>query len=95
MKRLIFTILVLLCWVGSAVAETLGSEIATGTLTYQTPYVITATEADHFFTGGIVGDYFVSLGIETCNANNKVQELLSFDSLSGIGGVGVFIGDRP
>ena len=55
--------------------ETLGSEIATGTLTVSLLYKITATEANHFFTGCAIGNYFVSVGTETCDANNKVKQV--------------------
>ena len=55
--------------------ETLGAEIATGTLTIKNLYKITATEANHFFTGCAIGNYFNSLGTETCDANNKVKNV--------------------
>jgi hypothetical protein len=55
--------------------ETLGAEIATGTLTAGKLYKITATEANHFYTGCAIGEYFTSVGTETCDANNKVQEV--------------------
>jgi hypothetical protein len=57
--------------------ETLDTEIATGTLTAGRLYKITATEADHFGTGLAIGDYFTSAGSETCDANNKVQQVLT------------------
>jgi len=57
--------------------ETLDTEIATGTLVKGKLYVITVTESNHFGTGYIVGRYFVSLGTETCDANNKVQQVLN------------------
>jgi len=38
-------------------------------------YKITATEENHFGTGLEIGDYFVSVGTETVNANNKVQQV--------------------
>jgi hypothetical protein len=56
--------------------ETLDTEIATGTLVIRRLYKITATEVDHFGTGLEVGEYFVSAGTETCDANNKVQQVL-------------------
>jgi hypothetical protein len=55
----------------------LGVEIATGTLTSGHLYYITATEVNHFYTACVVGGYFYSLGTETCDANNKVKEVLS------------------
>lgn len=55
--------------------ETLGAEIATGTLTVNTLYKITATEASHFYASCVVGEYFTSDGTETCDANNKVKEV--------------------
>jgi len=87
MKKLLISIAVVL-WLVPGVAfatdiqgiggtEVLGSEINSGTLTKDTPYKITATEADHFGTGLIIGDYFVSDGTETCDANNKVQPVTS------------------
>lgn len=57
--------------------ETLGSEIATGTLTAKKLYQITATEEDHFFVGCDVDDYFTSDGTEDCDASNKVKEVTS------------------
>lgn len=56
-------------------AETLGTEVVTGTLTQYALYKITATEVDHFGTGLTVGEYFVSAGTESCDANNKVQQV--------------------
>lgn len=58
-------------------AETLGTEVATGTLVAQTLYKITATDPDHFGTGLTVGEYFVSAGTETCDASNKVKQVLT------------------
>lgn len=55
--------------------ETLGASIATGTLTSGRLYKITATEADHFGTGLVIGDYFTSDGTESCDANNTVEPL--------------------
>ena len=56
--------------------ESLDTEVATGTLTALKLYKITATEANHFGTGKVVGSYFTSNGTETCDANNKVQCVL-------------------
>lgn len=56
--------------------ESLDTEIATGTLTALKLYKITATEVNHFGTGKVVGSYFTSAGTETCDANNKVQQVL-------------------
>ena len=56
--------------------ESLDTEVATGTLTALKLYKITATEANHFGTGKVVGSYFTSAGTETCDANNKVQCVL-------------------
>jgi hypothetical protein len=58
-------------------AETLAAEINSGTLTVLTLYKITATEANHFGTGLAVGAYFTSAGTETCDANNKVQQVIA------------------
>lgn len=57
--------------------ETLDAEIATGTLTALKLYKITATEVNHFGTGLVVGSYFTSVGTETCDANNKVKQVLT------------------
>jgi len=56
-------------------AETLDSEIATGTLTLGNDYKITADTGDDFYTGSAVGEYFTSDGTETCDADSKVQEV--------------------
>jgi len=56
--------------------ESLDTEIATGTLTALKLFKITATEVNHFGTGKVVGSYFTSAGTETCDANNKVQQVL-------------------
>jgi len=55
------------------VSETLGTEIASGTLTPGQLYKITATEVNHFGTGLIVDSYFTACDDETCSANNKVK----------------------
>ena len=55
--------------------ETLGAEVSAGTLVNKQLYKITATEENHFGTGLIVGEHFISVGSETCDANNKVQQL--------------------
>lgn len=60
--------------------ETLGAEIATGTLTAGKLYKITATEANHFYTGCAIGEYFTSVGTETCDASNKVQEVTEVEA---------------
>jgi hypothetical protein len=57
--------------------ETLGAEIATGTLTAATLYKITADEGDHFYTGSDVDEYFTAVGDETADASNKVKEVLN------------------
>ena len=67
--------------------ESLGAEIATGTLVKHSIYKITATEADHFCTGCVIGDPFISLGTETCDANNTVQPV------NALGMSGVYIGN--
>jgi len=51
-----------------------GAEIATGTLPANKVYKITADAGDHFFTGSVVNNYFISAGTETCDASNKVKE---------------------
>jgi len=67
-------------------AETLGSELATGTLTLGTCYKITDDDGDHFYTGSDVGEYFVSAGTETCDASNKVKEVTNaYDANDGEG----------
>jgi hypothetical protein len=58
-------------------SEVLGTEIASGTLTENLLYQITATEADHFGSGLEVDDYFTSDGTETCDASNKVKVVLA------------------
>jgi len=68
----------------STSAETLGAEINSGTLTALTLYKITATEVNHFGTGLIVGSYFTSAGTETCDANNKVQQVTAGATASTI-----------
>ena len=62
--------------VGSG-TNNLGTEINTGTLPANKLYLITATEANHFGTGLELGEYFTSLGTETCDANNKVQQVVA------------------
>lgn len=57
--------------------ETLDTEVATGTLTINKMYKITATEINHFGTGLEVNGYFRSAGSETCDANNKVKQVLT------------------
>jgi hypothetical protein len=65
-------------WLKSAGAgETLGSEIATGTLSAGLLYQITATQTNHFGTGLVIGSFFTSAGTETCDANNKVKQVLT------------------
>lgn len=56
-----------------------GDEIATGTLTADTLYQITATETNHFYTGCAVYDVFTAAGTETCDALNKVKPV-TFDA---------------
>ena len=56
-------------------AESLGAEIAAGTLTSGLLYKITATQVNHFYVGCAVGEYFESDGTETCDANNKVKQV--------------------
>ena len=51
-----------------------GAEQATGTTTINKPYLITATQADYFGTGLIVGQYFISATEIALDANNKVKE---------------------
>jgi len=55
-------------------AQEIDSELATGTCTNGTSYLITATEVNHFGTGLIVNDIFISNGTETLDTNNKVKE---------------------
>ena len=57
--------------------ETYSAEINSGTLTQYKLYIITATEEDHYGTGLEVDDYFTSAGTESCDANNKVKEVLT------------------
>jgi hypothetical protein len=65
--------------------ESLDTEKATGTLTIGKLYKITATEANHFGTGFTVGRYFNAPTALTCDANNKVQEVLAV-AATGVNG---------
>lgn len=47
--------------------------ISTGTLVSGKKYKIIATQTNHFVNGYVAGDYFVSAGTETCDANNRVR----------------------
>jgi len=58
-------------------------DIDSGTLTAGTLYRIGKTEVNHFGTGLVVGDYFVSDGTETCDANNTVLKVFA-PSTSGV-----------
>lgn len=58
-------------------AESLGAEINSGTLTAGYTYKITDDDGGHFFAGSDVGKYFNSDGTETCDATNKVQRVLN------------------
>lgn len=60
--------------------EALAAEKSTGTCTAGKLYKITATEANHFYTGCAIGEYFTSAGTETCDANNKVQEVTEVEA---------------
>lgn len=54
---------------------TLGAELATGTLTVGARYSITATEANHFYTGCAIGHTFRAAAATALDANNKVKPL--------------------
>jgi hypothetical protein len=60
--------------------EALAAEKSTGTCTAGNLYKITATEVNHFYTGCAVGEYFTSVGTETCDASNKVQEVTEVEA---------------
>jgi hypothetical protein len=72
------------CLKAATSSETLGDEIATGTLVALTLYKITATEVNHFGVGLVVGSYFTSAGTETCDANNKVKQVTAGATASTI-----------
>jgi len=55
--------------------ETLGAELATGNLVVGSIYQITATQADYFFTGCAINDYFQATATTALDANNKVKLL--------------------
>lgn len=57
------------------ITPTLGAEIATGNTVVGSWYSITATEADHFFTGCAVGNTFHCTTAKSLDANNKVKEI--------------------
>ena len=65
-----------LCGTDVIIPLQFGATIATGTLTINTLYEVVTTEVNHFGTGVVVGDYFISDGTETCNANNTVQAVV-------------------
>ena len=60
--------------------EVLEAEEAAGTATADKLYKITASQVDHFYTGSVVNDYFVSDGAETLDVNNKVREVSTSDA---------------
>lgn len=49
--------------------------VNSGTLTNGKLYKISATQADHFYVGCAIGDYFVSDGTETLDSNNKTRKM--------------------
>ena len=60
----------------NAVQDNLSAIIDTGTLSSGLLYKIVTTQANHFYAGCAVNDYFYSNGTETCNASNTVQQVL-------------------
>jgi hypothetical protein len=52
-----------------------GAEIATGNTTVDVWYVITASEANHFYTGSAVGDTWRCSEAKALDASNKVKPL--------------------
>ena len=70
---------------GALFAETLGAEIATGTLTLGLLYNITADTGGDFYAGSAVGEYFVSDGTETADGDSKVKNVTNaYDSGTGL-----------
>jgi len=69
-----------------------GAELATGTLDNDSYYVITATQADHFYNGCAITDRFLgstAVNSQALDANNKVKLLHDFETndnlvLSGV-----------
>ncbi len=61
----------------SLFGENLGAEIATGTLALGVLYKITADTGGDFYVGSAVGEYFISKGTETADANSKVKQVLN------------------
>jgi hypothetical protein len=57
------------------ITPTFGAEIATGNTVVGSWYSITATEADHFFTGCAVDNTFHCTTAKSLDANNKVKEI--------------------
>lgn len=53
----------------------LGAEQNSGTLVVGTWYSITATQANHFYTGCAIGDTFCATSTTALDANNKVKAL--------------------
>lgn len=102
MKKLILTILfsllVSLVGVLQVWGIELGPEKDTGNLTLERLYTITARDDADFTADGAnsntVGEYFIATGTSVAlDSGDKVQEILSFDALSGIGGTEV-LGDE-
>lgn len=72
--------------------ETLSAEIVTGTLTSGLVYKITATEVNHFGSGKVVGNYFISAGTETCDASNKVKRVDVFNNWADLSAIALVVG---
>lgn len=50
-----------------------GAEKSTGTLSIGTPYQITATQTNYFYTGCKIGDVWTATLATACAVNNKVK----------------------
>ncbi len=59
-----------------------GAELATGTLTVGTWYVIKATEANHFFTSCAIDNTFRAAAATALDANNKVKAITLSSTLT-------------
>jgi len=68
---------------GTIFSEDLSAEIATGTLILDNTYKITSDTGDDFYVGSAVGEYFISDGTETCDADSKVKQVINPSSEGG------------
>jgi hypothetical protein len=57
-------------------SNTLSAEISAGLTGFYTLYKITATQANHFFVGCVIGDLFIGNNVIGFDANNKAQQVL-------------------